>query len=387
MGAINWFENADISLAEFMSKHWRRQPKAFRSGLESALNNIDISLLYQRILDLTALDTVESRLIRKANDTFSLSLGPFSNETVSSALSKPNNMLMLQGADQHIATLSDLLTKEFNFIPRWRIEDIMVTVGGSGASCGPHFDHYDVFLFQVRGEKHWHWDCLSHKDDELDQHSDIRLLSSFNPEASQIMTPGDVLYIPPGAGHWGVAGDDSMTLSIGIRNPTMMELVSSYTDELLDVVHGTETLDDKMDPTLWSISASSVDNLQEKYIDFVSDRGLMSAWFGCYMTELKEPDLLIPMTPKEVSLELESHRYGDREFLLALATRMTYQTEVDTHRCFLNGQVFELEPSQLKMVERLCVNRGVSTEIVFEAPENVSLMESLLLTGAIQSCS
>ncbi|MFT6437118.1 MAG: 50S ribosomal protein L16 3-hydroxylase [Candidatus Azotimanducaceae bacterium] len=385
MGAINWFENTDISLTEFMSEHWRRQPKAFKRGLESSLENLDLTLLYKDIVKLTALDTVESRLVRKVKDTFSLSLGPFSNETVSSALSKPNNMLMLQGADQHIATLSHLLTKEFNFIPRWRIEDIMVTVGGSGASCGPHFDHYDVFLFQVRGEKHWHWDSLSHKDEELDQNSDIRLLSSFSPEASQIMTPGDVLYIPPGAGHWGVASDDSMTLSIGIRNPTMMELVSSYTDELLDVAHGTETLDDNMDPTFWSMSASSVDNLQGKYIDFVSNRELMSAWFGCYMTELKEPDLLIPMTPKEVSLELESYRDGNRTFSLALATRIAYQAEVDTHRCFLNGQMFELETGQLKMVEQLCINRKVSTDIVFEAPANVSLIELLLLTGAIQS--
>ena len=63
----------------------------------------------------------------------------------------------------------------------------MVTIGGSGASCGPHFDHYDVFLFQLRGEKHWQWDTRRHEDEELDLDSDLRLLPSFDPEFSQTM--------------------------------------------------------------------------------------------------------------------------------------------------------------------------------------------------------
>ena len=70
MGAINWFENTDISLTEFMSEHWRRQPKVFENGLESTLKNLDIILLYNDIISLSVLDTVESRLVRKIKDTF-----------------------------------------------------------------------------------------------------------------------------------------------------------------------------------------------------------------------------------------------------------------------------------------------------------------------------
>ena len=135
------------------------------------------------------------------------------------------------------------------------------------------------------------------------------------------------------------------------------------------------------------MSASSVDTLQEKYLAFVSNRALMSAWFGCYMTELKEPALLIPLTQEQVNSELRTHQEDNKVFWLALATRMLYQAEVDAHRCFLNGQVLEVEFNQLKMIEQLCKNRNVAAKIVFDQPENIALIESLLLTGAIHSCS
>lgn len=44
--------------------------------------------------------------------------------------------------------VSDLLGK-FNFIPSWRVDDVMVSYAPKGGSVGPHVDNYDVFLLQV----------------------------------------------------------------------------------------------------------------------------------------------------------------------------------------------------------------------------------------------
>ena len=37
------------------------------------------------------------------------------------------------------------------FLPRWRFDDIMISWSGVGGGVGPHFDYYDVFLFDPDG--------------------------------------------------------------------------------------------------------------------------------------------------------------------------------------------------------------------------------------------
>lgn len=38
---------------------------------------------------------------------------------------------------------------KFQFIPSWRVDDVMVSYAPKGGSVGPHVDNYDVFLLQV----------------------------------------------------------------------------------------------------------------------------------------------------------------------------------------------------------------------------------------------
>ena len=44
----------------------------------------------------------------------------------------------------------------------------------------------------------------------------------------------DVLYLPPGIAHWGIALDASMTYSIGMRAPTVAELRCRFEREFPD---------------------------------------------------------------------------------------------------------------------------------------------------------
>ncbi len=388
MTEVNWLENTELTCTEFMSKYWRQRPAVFKGGLESTANKLSKELIYKDIVELASSEFVESRTIQQEANKFQLAFGPFSPTAIEKTLSDDGSMLMVQGADQHVPALNALLTHHFSFIPRWRIEDIMVTIGGKGASCGPHFDHYDVFLFQLDGEKNWQWDACRHEETELDLNSDLRLLPSFDPEFSQTMGAGDILYLPPGAGHWGIAGQNSMTLSIGIRNPTMLELVSNYTDELLDdhltSEAGSNTLDDKLDPSTDFLSGSMINALQSRYLEFVSNRKLMAQWFGRYMTELKEPALIQPMTQLQVDSELIAHRLRGAPFQLTLPTRMTHQKESEPLHLFLNGEVFSLNATCVELVTQLSRFREVTASMVFEREENVAFMQLLMLNGAIQ---
>jgi 50S ribosomal protein L16 3-hydroxylase len=44
--------------------------------------------------------------------------------------------------------------------------------------------------------------------------------------------PGDIVYIPPGVGHWGIAEGECMTFSIGFRAPSAAETLQELTDRI-----------------------------------------------------------------------------------------------------------------------------------------------------------
>lgn len=49
-----------------------------------------------------------------------------------------------------------------------------------------------------------------------------------------MLEPGDMLYLPPGHAHHGIAADACMTYSIGFRAPTYQELVTQFLVHLQD---------------------------------------------------------------------------------------------------------------------------------------------------------
>ena len=128
------------------------------------------------ICALATLDEVESRMIGPGHE---LLLGPFDNPAASASepLLPAGHLLLVQCLEQHLESAAALLDGPFQFLPRWQVDDVMASLGDSDASCGEHFDHYDVFLFQHTGEKTWYLDDGGHTEDALSPEHDIRLLS------------------------------------------------------------------------------------------------------------------------------------------------------------------------------------------------------------------
>jgi 50S ribosomal protein L16 3-hydroxylase len=63
----------------------------------------------------------------------------------------------------------------------------------------------------------------------------LKLLRHFEPTQDWLLEPGDMLYLPPGWGHDGVAeGGDCMTCSVGFRAPAAGELVRELLMRLAD---------------------------------------------------------------------------------------------------------------------------------------------------------
>ena len=51
MSEVNWFENTELSYAEFMLNNWRKRPAVFEKGLESISQKLSSDLIYKEIID------------------------------------------------------------------------------------------------------------------------------------------------------------------------------------------------------------------------------------------------------------------------------------------------------------------------------------------------
>ena len=94
-----------------------------------------------------------------------------------------------------------------------------------GGGVGPHVDQYDVFLLQGIGQRHWA--ISTDPDAPKDFRPDVELkqLQHFEPTHEWLLEPGDMLYLPPGVPHDGIAfGGPCMTISVGMRAPSQAEL-------------------------------------------------------------------------------------------------------------------------------------------------------------------
>jgi 50S ribosomal protein L16 3-hydroxylase len=218
-----------LSAAEFLQQYWQKKPLLMRAAA-TGLDHPDPDTLAGLALE----DCVESRLISGAGDgPWNVQNGPFTEQDFS-ALPKQNWTLLVQSVD-HFMTEVSLLLDSFAFLPGWRTEDIMLSYAVKGGSVGPHYDRYDVFLIQARGTRRWQ--LGGHCDDDTPRlpHEQLRLLANMDVEQEFVVEPGDVLYLPPGVSHWGVAEDDDcVTWSVGFRAPAPADLLARLADDAIE---------------------------------------------------------------------------------------------------------------------------------------------------------
>uniref|UniRef100_A0A7S4B2V6 Bifunctional lysine-specific demethylase and histidyl-hydroxylase n=2 Tax=Chrysotila carterae TaxID=13221 RepID=A0A7S4B2V6_CHRCT len=222
----------DAQRARFLSDFWGRKPLLVRSLLSSEEIAALCPLSPDDLLELACDEEVSSRLVGEdGNDCcWTLEHGPFDFDELSSRIEDELPCtLLVQEVDRQVPEVESLRDK-FNFVPRWRLDDVMVSYARAGGSIGAHVDNYDVFLLQGSGQKRWDIEVTTRSaaDENLRKGLDVRILSNFAPSHSQVLRAGDALYLPPRHAHWGVsAAADCLTYSVGFRAPTAQELVES----------------------------------------------------------------------------------------------------------------------------------------------------------------
>jgi 50S ribosomal protein L16 3-hydroxylase len=218
----------DLTVDRFLERHWQKTPLLVRKGLD------DLPALASRsgVLDLAMRPGVDARLIRRPEPgtDWTLDRGPFERESFD-RLPDEGWTVLVQEVDRHVPALAELLER-FRFVPNWRLDDVMASYATDGGGVGPHVDRYDVFLVQVAGSRRWRIGTEPLTDARLRPGTDYPVLAAFEPDQEWVLEPGDVLYLPPGIPHDGVAIGDCVTCSIGFSVPDPRELYAAYLRQL-----------------------------------------------------------------------------------------------------------------------------------------------------------
>ena len=320
-----------MSAEVFLRDYWQKKPLLIRN----AIAKFAAPLSKREVLTLARRDDAESRLITRNGDNWQIEHGPF----LASDFRHPGNVLwtVLVQDVQHFSHEAHELLAHFNFIPRARIDDLMVSYAVAGAGVGPHFDSYDVFLLQGSGTRRWQ--ISSQKDLSLKPDLSLKILAHFKPTEEFVITAGDMLYLPPSVAHNGIAETECMTWSVGFRAPSKQALSIAFLDYLRDSL---ELAGQYADPDIkFTRQPAEIDvSMQRRFAILLRevqrasrDAAGIRRFTGCYLTEPKTHVVFdLPRTP------LVAHefcklaiRYG---LELDLKTRILYD---DTY-IFINGE-------------------------------------------------
>jgi 50S ribosomal protein L16 3-hydroxylase len=220
----------------FMRRHWQKKPLLVRGAIDPAAHAID----RDRLMELAAADAVRSRVIVQGESGWTLRHGPLKRRALP-PLKHPRWTLLVQGVDQHDDAAHELLAR-FRFLPQARLDDVMVSWASDGGGVGPHVDSYDVVLVQLQGRRRWRIGRLDAP--ELQPGVPLKILTNFVAEQDWLLEPGDLLYLPPGWAHEGVAEGECTTASVGFRAPRRAALGREVLQRMGDAAADEEEAED-----------------------------------------------------------------------------------------------------------------------------------------------
>ncbi len=277
----------DLTPAQFLRDYWQQKPLFIKNAVPELAGLLDGGDLAGLALE----DNVESRIVLKHPDNrWELRRGPFTQKSFKS-LPARDWTLLVQAVDHYLPAAADLLER-FNFLPNWRIDDLMVSYAVDGGGVGPHYDSYDVFLIQGHGTRVWK---IGPEVDDKDllPHPDLRILRKMKVTAEFVCEPGDLLYLPPRLAHWGVARGECMTYSVGFRAPSDRELLDAFCNYLVERTPELQRYGDagsKPSAHPGSMTPAALKALRARIHALVDAPGALEDFLGRWLSEPKYGD-------------------------------------------------------------------------------------------------
>ena len=361
---------AGLTPAQFMRRHWQKKPLLVRqaiAGYQPFLSRAALARLASR-------EEVESRLIVQKDQGWTLKKGPFPARSLP-PLNQEGWTLLVQGVDLH-EPAGHALLQQVRFVPDARMDDLMISFATPGGGVGPHFDSYDVFLFQASGRRRWK--IGKQKDFSLQPGMPLKVLQNFEADEEFVLEAGDMLYLPPRYAHDGMAEAsigpdgkpaDCMTYSIGFRCPVEGELTSDLLHRLAEMgedaaqsgdeeSEGARAVPQRMyrDPaqpateTPAAMPVGLADFARQAVLDALKDPLALACALG---ESMSEPKPGIWFDEVEQPWDGEAAKAGQTGIALDARTRMMY----DSDHLFINGESYRAKGADAALMQRLANQR------------------------------
>lgn len=338
-----------MSQNEFLSTYWQKKPVVIRQGFKDFVDPIAADELAGIAME----EAVQSRLISKENGQWQADFGPFEHYE---HLGERDWSLVIQALDNFSEEAAELI-EPFRFLPHWRLDDLMASFATKGGSVGPHVDNYDTFICQGSGKRHWRVGNNTKQHTEVIAHEALLHVEPFEAIIDVELAAGDILYIPPGFPHEGVALTPSMSFSIGFRANSAISLLSGFADYLIDNDLGSQLLEDPDRQAIINsgeITNSDYASIQNQLQNLLDDDTLFKNFAGSFLTNAKhELDLMPsdePFEQDEVSELLTIHAIKRLGGLRALY----FEDTVNEGVFYLNGEKVHFNNEIVPAVKLLC---------------------------------
>ena len=271
----------------FLRDYWQKRPLLVRGAFAGRHDWLTPNDLAGLACEATALARLVRHDVRR--DRWQVRHGPFRAADFA-RLPKTHWTLLVQDVDKWDADVAALLDA-FAFLPSWRIDDVMVSYAVDGGGVGPHLDQYDVFLVQGLGRRRWRIGADAAVPKEFRADVELKLLREFAPTHEWLLEPGDVLYLPPGVPHEGVAVGACLTYSVGMRAPSQAELLLDLAEFLAEPL-GEEARygDPDLRPARHAgeIDAAALARVRRALpLGIQVDDATLSRWFGAFITRYR----------------------------------------------------------------------------------------------------
>jgi len=341
--------------AEFLRDYWQKRPLLIRNAFPDFVSPLQPE-------DLAGLACEEAALSRivlhdRVSDRWTLRHGPFAEEEFP-GMPHQDWTLLVQDVDKWDADVAALLPA-FDFLPRWRIDDVMISFAAPGGSVGAHVDQYDVFLLQAQGHRRWQIDAseaLGRGTPQTDFRDDVelKLLREFQPTHEWVLGPGDMLYLPPGVPHHGVAEDACLTFSVGMRAPSAAELLGDFVDTLsADADEALRYRDPDLVPATDpnEIDAAAMQRVVEALnLLRMNDPDKLGDWFGRFITVYRSAGLVAPPGDAPPRIELEWQLEHGLRLLRHPLSRMAWRKAGKGARLYVSGRDFALPAKDARVL-------------------------------------
>lgn len=365
-----------ITAEQFLTEYWQKKPLLVRNAMPEIIGLLEPDDVKELALD----EDISARLIRQKNKN------PNEWHVKSSPLTKgdfqklPNLWTILVQAVDHYSFDIAELWKKFPFIPQWRRDDIMVSYAPKGGSVGKHFDFYDVFLVQGHGHRRWQLGQMCDESTTFVPDQPLKLLTEIDVQFDEVLAPGDLLYVPPGLSHYGVAEDDCLTFSFGFRMPNLAEMSDRLSEQFAKNSALKQPLADitrQKTNNIGEINGTEFSYLKTQLLDYLTQAPEFDAAIMAYMSESKYPNS-IP-EPEEITVDdLLEVIHSGYQLLLEPASKILYRQQNDCLEFWANGEQLCISQTFEPHIKQIADGMGIIFDEQFNQTEILEDITQLL---------